>query len=132
MKVEGGIRAAFLTAGIEAAADAYLADCRQVLVTSDPTMTEVSHDQFIQAMVSLAVQRMLHWSALRRGDAEDPDAIPTQALIGAFTGLGISLAMFSYDPEDVLHTCLPAMARAWADAATMIQSEGSDATPPVN
>lgn len=128
MKVQGGIRAAFLTAGIEEAVDAFLADCRQVLLTSDP-MTDVTHPQFVQAMLSLAVQRMLHWSALHRDEAPDADMIPTQALIGVFTGLGISLRMFEYDPEEVLHQGLPAMATAWCDACSMIQSEGSDAQP---
>lgn len=127
MKPQGGIRSAFLTTGIEAAADTYLADCRQVLMTSDPAMTEVTHPQLIQAMMSVAVQRMLHWSSLHRGEDADADAIPTQAVVGAFTGVGISLAMFGYDPESVLRQCLPAMARAWLDACATVATEGSDA-----
>lgn len=128
MTPTGGIRSAFLTAGIEAAADAYLADCREVLLASDPTIKEVTHPQLIQAMVSMAMQRMMHWSALHRGEDENPELIPGQALLGAFTGIGISVAMFEYDPENVLQGCVPAMMRAWGDAIAMMANERADAS----
>lgn len=128
----GGIRAAFLTAGIEEAASAYMADCRQVLLTSDPKMTEVSPGQLVQAMMSLSMQRSMHWASLHRGEAENPDEIPGQALIGAFTGIGIALAMLSFDPENVLRECIPAMGRAYLDAIEMIASQEESDAQPVN
>jgi hypothetical protein len=97
----GEIRESFSSEGHHAEVDAFLADCRQLAITGDPSLLQRPRYEVVQATMSVAVQRMLHWAHRHRPDATDPEEIPTQAIVGVMTGVGISAANFGYDPAAV-------------------------------
>lgn len=125
-RITGGIRAAILSDELKSV-DVLLAECRKTILESDPTVGDLPEPKIVQASMSLAVQMLLHWAHVHREEAPDPDMIPTDAIVGVVTGLGIAVAMFAYDPNEVVDGVLPAFGRAWADAAGLqvaLEGEG--------
>jgi hypothetical protein len=123
------VRSIFTTEGIEGEVEVFLANCREILLTADEGMAQEDRPHLIQAMISLAMQRLIHWAHTHSDEAGDPDMIPTQAFVGAFGGLGFALAMMEYDPEEVLSRCLPVLARAWGECSTALAMEAAAPEP---
>lgn len=96
-----GVRATMSTSNILAGVDDFMEECRQKLAESDPAWADLDEGYRAQAAVSLAVQRILHWAERDRGRCEDRDTIPSQAIVGVLTGVGIGSAMFGYDHRDI-------------------------------
>jgi hypothetical protein len=108
------LRTSFKPEGTEPGADAFLAECRQLALTADPSLAkDVTEAELVQTTVSLAVQRILHWAQRHRGDSGHPDDIPTHALLGVVTAVGMGAALFSYDPDDVARTSAEVIRRSW-------------------
>ena len=99
---DDGVLATFSTKGLEAPVDAYMEDCRQLALTASPSAADLGPEAMMQAVVSMAVQRIMQWAARQQLDGVDADVTSSQAIIGLLTGLGTGLAMFGYSPEDVL------------------------------
>jgi hypothetical protein len=106
-------RQSFSPDGTEAGVDAYMAECRRLVLSADPSTGKLSEAEIVQTTVSLALQRILHWADRHRTDSADPDDIPTHAILGAMTAVGIGAALFSYSGADVAATCGEVIRRAW-------------------
>ena len=99
--VKFGLRGGFAAEGTGAGADAFMAECRQMYITADPGGLDES--TLVQGVVSLAVQRICEWAHRHRSlCAEDPDAVPSQTIVGALTGVAIGVDQFGYDIDDVI------------------------------
>jgi hypothetical protein len=104
-------------------ADRFMAECRELVMQMDPEAAELSQSYLVQAMTSLAVQRIMQWAARNTDLCEDPDAVPSHAIIGGLTGLGISTVMFHYDVDDVLARARLVMRIAAKDTRQMQADE---------
>lgn len=99
--MSGKTLGSFSTKEREAGADLFMEECRQIILSSTEGAALGGSD-LAQASASLAVQRIMQWSARRQFDGVDADVMSSQVLVGALTGVGIGVAMHGYDVDDVL------------------------------
>jgi hypothetical protein len=96
-----GLRGATPSEGLEAGADAFIDECRRIAASCDPNWGELEEAHRVQATISMAVQRVIEWANRNRACCADPETVPTQALLGALSAIGITSALFGYQGEDV-------------------------------
>ena len=119
----------FSSKGTEPAVDGFMADCREMMLTGDPALIDAPEFEKVQAAVSLAVQRILHWAWRHRNDSEDPEDIPSHAIIGVMTGVGLASLGLNYDAEDIAYRGTDIIRRANAAAKAFQQQQPDRGEP---
>jgi hypothetical protein len=122
-EVKLGPRGVMSADGTLSGADRFMAECRELVTQMDPEADEMPQPYLVQAIVSLAVQRIMQWASRNTDLCENPETVPSHAIIGALTALGIGATMFDYDIDDVLAKARLVMRAAATDTRQAMADE---------
>jgi hypothetical protein len=121
IRLEG--RGSLSGADSQPGADRFMDECRELAVRINPDMATMPQPYLVQAIASLAVQRIMQWASRNTDLCENPETVPSHAIIGALTALGIGATMFDYDIDDVLAKARLVMRAAATDTRQAMADE---------